>query len=247
MALYRLDKYLADAGIGTRTEIKNYIKKGFVCVNGEIAKKPDCKVNSDTDAVSFQGNDIILSHYEYYILNKPSGYVSATKDNTAPTVMELIESRRKDLTPVGRLDKDTEGLLLITNDGELSHFLLSPKRHVDKTYFALVSGIMNEEDVKAFEDGLYIGDPDWEQALPATLEIKDIHTEENLSEIYITIHEGKFHQIKRMVKAVGKEVKYLKRTKFGPLSLPANLELGQSRPLSEEELHLLRECVGKSL
>ena len=247
MALYRLDKYLADAGIGTRTEIKNYIKKGFVYVNGETAKKPDCKVNSDTDTVSFQGNNISLSPYEYYILNKPSGYVSATKDNTAPTVMELIETRRKDLAPVGRLDKDTEGLLLITNDGALSHFLLSPKRHVDKTYFALVSGIMNEEDVKAFEDGLYIGDPDWEQALPATLEIKNIQTEENKSEVYITIHEGKFHQIKRMVKAVGKEVTYLKRTRFGPLSLPTNLELGQSRPLTKEELLLLKESIGNSL
>lgn len=241
MTTLRLDKYLADAGIGTRTEIKSYIKKGFVTLNGEIAKKPDSKINPEADEVFFHNERIQLSLFEYYILNKPSGYVSATKDNTAPTVLSLIESNRKDLFPVGRLDKDTEGLLLITNDGALSHRLLAPKRHVDKTYYAIVEGIMTETDVTAFKDGLVIGDEDLDVAMPATLSILDVNETENRSHVSITIQEGKFHQVKRMIQAVGKKVTYLQRTAFGPLTLPKDLPLGAHRPLTKEEVEMLQK------
>lgn len=239
MAQSRLDKYLADAGIGTRSQIKSYIKKGQVSVNNEIVHKPDIKISLGEDTVTYNGTPICLTSYEYYILNKPAGYVSATKDNTAPTVLELIDSQRKDLFPVGRLDKDTEGLLIISNDGALSHRLLSPKHHVEKTYFAKVNGIVTSEDILLFENGLYIGDEDLDTALPAKLTIKDINIEENSCSILLTITEGKFHQVKRMVHAVGKEVTYLKRVSFGTLTLPDTLELGQARPLTEEELSSL--------
>lgn len=244
MALFRLDKYLADAGIGTRSEIKTYIKKGFVTVNNIIAKKPDVKVNPETDIIKYHEEIICISSYEYYILNKPAGYVSATKDNTAPTVLSLIKEGRKDLFPVGRLDKDTEGLLLITNDGELSHKLLSPKRHVDKTYYAVTKGIMDDNDITAFQNGLVIGDEDLDVALPAKLNIlKTENGEKDLSYIEVTLQEGKFHQVKRMVQAVGKKVIYLKRISFGSLSLPCDLALGEYRALTEAELTKLWDCV----
>lgn len=240
MALLRIDKYLADAGIGTRSEIKTYIKKGFVQVNDSTVKKPDIKVDPDTDIIQFQNKTIRISSYEYYILNKPKGYVSATKDNTAPTVLSLIKEGRKDLFPVGRLDKDTEGLLLITNDGELSHKLLSPKKHVDKTYYAAIEGIVNEDDIKAFQNGLEIGDEDLKVALPAKLTILSTDTEKNLSYIEVTLQEGKFHQVKRMFQAVGKKVTYLKRISFGSLTLPEDLKLGEYRALTDDELATLK-------
>lgn len=243
MSLFRLDKYLADAGIGTRSEIKTYIKKGFVSVNNIPAGKPDIKINSETDIIQFQDQVIQLSDYEYYLLNKPAGYVSATKDNTAPTVMSLIQSRRQDLFPVGRLDKDTEGLLLITNDGELSHRLLSPKRHVDKTYYAIIEGIVTSKDVAAFEKGLVIGDTDLNIALPARLTIlKTDNSEKNLSYIEVTIQEGKFHQVKRMFQAIGKKVTYLQRISFGSLVLPKDLAPGDYRMLTKEEITSLKNC-----
>ncbi len=241
MSTFRLDKYLADAGIGTRTEVKNYIKKGFVTVNGEIAKKPDIKVSSETDVVTFQNTPIGLAEFEYYLLNKPAGYVSATKDNTAPTVLSLIKSNRKDLFPVGRLDKDTEGLLLITNDGALSHKLLSPRHHVDKTYYAKVGGIITSEDIATFEKGVEIGDEDLNIAMPAKLVVQRIDNEQALSHVEVTIQEGKFHQVKRMFQAVGKKVIYLKRIAFGSITLPTDLPLGSYRPLSEEEIKMLQE------
>lgn len=242
MALMRIDKFLANAGIGTRSEIKNYIKKGVVQVNGELIQKSDIKVDTSKDSVTFQNERINMEDFEYYMLNKPAGYVSATKDNTAPTVLSLIESRRLDLFPVGRLDKDTEGLLLITNDGVLSHKLLSPRHHVDKTYYAIVEGKVDEQDIRLFSQGLVIGDEDLNIALPAKLSIAaDYNMEENLSYINITIQEGKFHQIKRMFQAVGKKVIYLKRISFGGLTLPENLSLGEYRRLTEAELELLRK------
>lgn len=239
MSQFRLDKYLADAGIGTRSQIKSYIKKGLVQVNQETVIRPETKIDTDFDSISFQGQPIQMSEFEYYLLNKPSGYVSATKDNTAPTVLELIHSSRKDLFPVGRLDKDTEGLLLITNDGALSHRLLSPKRHVNKTYYAKINGIMTQQDVAAFEKGLEIGDEDLQTALPATLKIAQIDEINATSVVFITITEGKYHQVKRMVHACGKEVSYLKRVSFGTLNLPEDLELGSYRPLTEDELQAL--------
>lgn len=261
MALMRLDKYLCDAGIGTRSVIKKELKKGYVTVNNEMIQKPDYKIEPSMDIITYQGETIHLDQYEYYILNKPAGYVSATKDNTAPTVLSLINSHRKDLFPVGRLDKDTEGFLLITNDGALSHRLLSPKRHVSKTYFSIIRGQVNDEDVEAFAKGLEIGDEDFNVALPAVLSyytydvaiknhpwlsdcMKRLDLEpvsDSLSFIEVTLHEGKFHQVKRMFHAVGKEVLYLKRIQFGVLTLPTDLMSGESRPLTQEELVLLAE------
>lgn len=241
MALMRIDKFLADAGIGTRSEIKKYIKKGSVQVNGMPIQKPDIKIETAKDSVTFQNEPIQLDEFEYYLLNKPAGYVSATTDHTAPTVLSLIESRRKDLFPVGRLDKDTEGLLLITNDGALSHRLLSPRHHVDKTYYAIVEGNVNEQDIHLFSQGLVVGDADLNTALPAKLSIvADYNAEKNLSYVNITIQEGKFHQIKRMFQTVGKKVIYLKRISFGALTLPEDLPLGKYRRVTEEELELLK-------
>ena len=241
MAQFRLDKYLADAGIGTRNQVKNYIKKGMVRINDIRATRPEEKIDSVSDMIYFQEQPILMNDLEYYILNKPAGYVSATNDNTSPTVMELISTNRKDLFPVGRLDKDTEGLLLITNDGALAHRLLSPKHHVNKTYYAEIHGIMTVEDVIVFENGLEIGDSDLQRALPALLKIDSINPEANLSYVYITLQEGKYHQVKRMVHAVGKEVLYLKRISFGQLDLPKDLEIGESRPLTDEELICIKE------
>lgn len=240
MPVIRLDKYLADAGTGTRSEVKAYIKKGAITVNNTIVKRPDTKVDSDKDIVSFQGNIVSYTEFEYYLLNKPAGYVSATKDNTAPTVLSLITGSPKDLFPVGRLDKDTEGLLLITNDGVLSHQLLSPKHHVNKTYYAVVEGLVTDKDVIAFEQGLKIGDDDLDIAMPAKLTILETFPEKKLSYINITIQEGKFHQVKRMFAAVGKKVIYLKRIGFGGLTLPENLALGEYRMLSKDEINMLR-------
>lgn len=241
MSTTRLDKYLADAGIGTRSEIKAYIKKGNVLVNQVTATRPELKIDPDTDVIHYDNRLIRLAPYEYYILNKPAGYVSATKDHTAPTVLSLIESQRRDLFPVGRLDKDTEGLLLITNDGALSHRLLSPKYHVDKTYYAIVEGIVDETDIRAFANGLPIGDADLAIALPAKLTIlKTEPSEKPLSYINVTLQEGKFHQVKRMFQAVGKKVLYLKRIRFGALTLPDDLPSGQYRELTEDEILLLK-------
>ena len=234
----RLDKFLADAGIGTRSEVKAKLKKGLVTVNGLPVSRPETQINPDTDTVCFNNTAINYSKYEYYILHKPAGYVTATKDNIFPTVMELIKgSTAKNLAPVGRLDKDTEGLLLITNDGELAHNLLSPKKHVDKTYFAIINTAVNESDVEAFEHGVDIGDD--KLTLPARLEI--ISSAAENSEINLTIHEGRFHQVKRMFHARGKEVIYLKRISMGALAL-GELPKGEFRSLTEEEIQLLKKA-----
>lgn len=240
MAQLRLDKYLADAGIGTRSQIKNYIKKGMVTHNDVIVTKPDIKINTEQDTICFQKTPVAISDYEYYLLNKPAGYVSATRDNTAPTVLDLLANPRKGVAPVGRLDKDTEGLLLLTNDGALSHKLLSPKYHIDKVYYAIVDGIMTPEDILAFQMGLEIGDDDLFTALPSILEIKHINIEEKQSIVHITIQEGKFHQVKRMVHAVGKEVTYLKRISFAGIHLPKDLKPGAYRTLTSEEVSYLK-------
>ena len=234
----RLDKYLADMGIGTRTEVKKAITKGQVRVNEETGKRPEIKIDTEKDHVFYQGQMVAYAEYEYYMLNKPAGVVSATEDKNDSTVLDLIdEKQRKDLFPVGRLDKDTEGLLLITNDGELAHQLLSPKKHVDKVYFAKIDGKVTEEDVRRFAEGLEIGEE--KPPLPAHLEILK---SEEISEIRLTIREGKFHQVKRMFHAVGKEVIYLKRLQMGSLVLDPRLALGEYRELTGQELEALRDC-----
>ena len=233
--MIRLDKYLADMGIGTRTEVKKLIRLGKVKVDDYIVKSPEQKIDTSTQKVFCEGQELGYEEYEYYMLNKPAGYVSATTDAKDKTVLDLIiDKKRKDLFPVGRLDKDTEGLLLITNDGELAHRLLAPKKHVDKLYYAKVEGVVTEEDAKAFAEGVSIGED--EVTRPAVLEILK---SDEISEIHLTIQEGKFHQVKRMFEAVGKKVIYLKRISMGTLQLDENLKLGEYRPLTEEELEHL--------
>ena len=230
--MIRLDKYLAEMGIGPRTEDKKLIRLGKVKVDDYIVKSPEQKIDTSTQKVFCEGQELGYEEYEYYMLNKPAGYVSATTDAKDKTVLDLIiDKKRKDLFPVGRLDKDTEGLLLITNDGELAHRLLAPKKHVDKLYYAKVEGIVTEEDRKAFAEGVDNGED--EVTRPAVLKILK---SAEVSEIHLTIQEGKFHQVKRMFEAVGKKVIYLKRISMGTLYLDENLKLGEYRALTEEEL-----------
>ena len=203
----RLDKLLAHYGVGTRKEVKNYIRNGFVTVNGNIVKKDDFKVDYETDEIVFDGEKIVYKPYVYIMLHKPAGYVSATKDNVHPTVVDLIYGYEQyDLFPVGRLDLDTEGLLLLTNDGDFAHKLLAPSRHHSKLYYARIDGVMNENDVLKFKEGIII---DHYKCQSSYLSI--IKTEGNNSEVFIEIFEGKFHQVKKMVESVGKKVTYLKR------------------------------------
>lgn len=230
--MIRLDKYLADMGVGTRTEVKKLIRQGKVKIGDVVVKSPEQKIDTTTQKVFCVGQEVGYEEYEYYMLNKPAGYVSATTDVKDKTVLDLItDKKRKDLFPVGRLDKDTEGLLLITNDGDLAHRLLAPKKHVDKLYYAKVDGVVTEEDVKVFAEGVNIGED--EMTRPAVLEILK---SDEISEIHLTIQEGKFHQVKRMFEAVGKKVIYLKRISMGTLQLDENMKLGEYRPLTEEEL-----------
>lgn len=235
----RLDKYLAEMGVGTRQEVKKQIRQGKAAVNGTVVKAADTKIDETNDEVTICGRNISYVSYEYYMLNKPAGVVSATEDRRDTTVIDLIkEKKRKDLFPVGRLDKDTEGLLLITNDGDLAHRLLAPKKHVDKVYYAKIDGMVTEEDVKRFAEGIDIGAEEEEMTRPAKLDIMKSAEE---SEIRLTIHEGKFHQVKRMFLAVGKEVTYLKRERMGTLCLDENLKPGEYRLLTEEEIENVRK------
>ena len=235
----RLDKYLTEMGCGTRSQVKKEILKGSVSVNGEIAKKAERKVDTEKDEIIFKGEKIFYAGYEYFMLNKPAGVVSATEDKKERTVIDLIkESKRKDLFPAGRLDKDTEGLLLITNDGQLAHRLLSPKKHVDKIYYAKIKGIVTEEDVRLFEKGVHIGDE--KPTLPADLRILSSDSTAARSEIELIITEGRFHQVKRMFEAVGMKVTFLRRIAMGELKIDESLPTGAYRSLSEEEVSLLR-------
>ena len=221
----RLDKFLADAGAGTRSEVKKMIQKGQVQINGIPVKKPEQKVNEE-DKVMLLGQEIgAAPEFVYYILHKPAGYISATEDVREKTVLELIPDKRKGLFPVGRLDKDTEGLLLITDDGVLAHNLLSPRKHVNKVYYALVDGAVTDADVEAMEKGVDIGGE--KVTLPAKLEILSVkrisqEPEKWQSEIYLTICEGKFHQVKRMMEAVGKKVVYLRANCNGTSHIAGN-------------------------
>lgn len=225
----------------TRSQVKKDISKGQVLVNGLSAKMPEPGLISEKDQVSYLGQAVTYAEYEYYMLNKPAGVVSATEDRHDRTVLDLIDTKqRKDLFPVGRLDKDTEGLLLITNDGALAHRLLSPKSHVDKVYFARVEGKVTAEDVLLFQKGVDIGEP--ALTLPARLEILSSDT---ISEIRLTIREGKFHQVKRMFESVGKKVLYLKRLSMGTLVLDSSLPPGAYRTLTAEEIGSLQTISKK--
>ncbi|MDO4805334.1 MAG: pseudouridine synthase [Lachnospiraceae bacterium] len=232
----RLDKFLADMNAGTRSEIKKAIRKGLVQVDGTMVKNPGEHV-TEASAVSYDGRQIPYEPFSYYMLNKPQGVITATEDRRQQTVLDLLPAdRRRDLSPVGRLDKDTEGLLLITNDGDLNHRLLSPRSHVGKRYFARIQGVVDTKDVEAFANGLLL--PDGLRCLPAKLEIL---SSGETSEIEIVIEEGKFHQIKRMFEAVGKRVIYLKRLSMGSLTLDPALPTGQWRRLTETEVRNLKD------
>lgn len=229
----RLDKLLANYGIGTRKEVKAIIRKGRVRVNGIVIKKDDFKVDHEADEIVFDDQLIEYRPYVYLMLNKPAGYVSATKDNVHPTVIELIMGYENyDLFPVGRLDLDTEGLLLITNDGDFSHKLLAPSRNHAKVYYADVAGVMDEIDVQAFKEGIIL-DTGY-KCKPANLEI--VRVNEGACRVKIEIFEGKFHQVKKMIEACGKKVTYLMRASIRNLELDRSLQLGDFRELSDAEL-----------
>ena len=231
--IVRVDKILSELGFGSRQEIKKYVKAGKVRINDNIVKKPEEKLNSEKDKLYFEGKEVEVEEFETFILYKPAGYVCATKDNVHKTVMELIDSKRKNIVPVGRLDLDTEGILILTNDGGLNHRLVSPSSHVDKTYYAVFEGKLDENAVEMTKNGLDIGEG--EVSKPAKLEIISDN------EILLTIHEGKFHQVKRMVKALGGEVTYLKRVAFGGLRLDdLKLNKGESRKITEIEMEMLK-------
>lgn len=229
----RLDKFLCDTAGLTRTEAKNAVKKGQIAVNGQVQKAADFKVKENTDTVTFQGKPLSYAAFHYYMLHKPAGVITATEDKKENTVMDILrEEKVKNLFPVGRLDKDTEGLLLITDDGELAHNLLSPKKHVDKEYLVKVRDSISEEDCRKLSEGVDIGDE--KPTAPAKVE----RVAEK--EVLLTIREGRFHQVKRMLQAVGNEVLYLKRLSMGSLRLPEDLEKGAYRPLSEEEIYKIK-------
>ncbi len=229
----RLDKFLCDTAGLTRTEAKNAVRKGQIAVNGQVQKAADFKVKENEDTVTFQGKPLSYAAFHYYILHKPAGVITATEDKKESTVMDILkEEKVKNLFPVGRLDKDTEGLLLITDDGELAHNLLSPKKHVDKEYLVKARDSISEEDCKKLSEGVDIGDE--KPTAPAKVE----RVAEK--EILLTIREGRFHQVKRMLQAVGNEVVYLKRLSMGSLRLPEDLEKGAYRPLSEEEIYKIK-------
>lgn len=229
----RLDKMLAHCGYGSRKQVKEFIRKGYVMVNGEIITDDDYKVNEERDEVIIAEEEVAYENNIYLMLNKPDGYVSATYDSYDPTVLDLIsgyDTRR--LFPVGRLDKDTTGLLLITNDGRLAHRLLAPKNHVDKIYYLKYSGEFKESYHKQFENGITL--EDGYKCMPA--KFIPLGNQEG----QILIREGKYHQVKRMMQAVNCEVTYLKRIQFGSLKLDEALKEGSFRPLTEQEIEDLR-------
>ena len=232
----RLDKLLSELKIGSRSRVKEEIRRGSVTVNGQKETDPGRKVDENNDVICVHGERVSYQKFYYYMLNKPAGVVSATSDQRERTVLDLVSAgdRRDDLFPVGRLDKDTEGLLLLTNDGELAHRLLAPRRHVDKTYYVRIAHELSEEEVSLLEHGVDIG----EEKLTLPGKVERIAE----SEILLTIHEGRFHQVKRMLSAVGNEVLFLRRITFGGLVLDEKLAPGAYRELTESEVEVLHEA-----
>ena len=234
----RLDRFLTEMTSLSRTQAREAAKRGRILVNGVPVRRTEEKILPGTDRVSVDGEEILYTAQEYYMLNKPAGVVSATEDERYSTVLDLIgEKKRKDLFPVGRLDLDTEGLLLITNDGAMAHRLLSPRRHVDKVYLTRYEGTLPADAAERFERGIVL--EDGTETLPAVLEF--LEGDEAGGQARLTIREGKFHQVKRMMEAVGCRVVYLKRLSMGSLVLDENLKPGQYRPLTKQELEDLRQ------
>ena len=254
--LIRLDKLLADAGFGTRSQVRGYIKKKCVTVDGQPAQGPEQKVDITSVSVEVNGQPVFYETESYYILNKPSGILSASRDGREKTVVDLIpEPKRRDLFPVGRLDRDTVGLLLITNDGRLSNRLLAPGKHVEKTYCAIVAGELPENLTEIFAEGIDIGD----DALTASSGVNvleavereeyltcctengisapaEVEEGEALHRVEVVLTEGRYHEIKRMFEALGCRVVFLERTAMAGLTLPADLARGQARKITKEEL-----------
>ena len=238
----RLDKFLVACAVGSRTEVKNLLKAGRVTVNGKKEKSAKLQIDEETDEICFDGQKLDYEEFVYYMMNKPQGVISATEDPKHKTVLDLMDdyARAKEVFPVGRLDIDTHGLLLLTNDGKLAHALLSPKHHVDKIYLAQINGVMTDADVETFAKGIPLKDFSCQ---PAKLELVSIDREKEESLVRVTIAEGKFHQVKRMVAYCGKEVVDLQRLTMGTLILDENLKRGEWRRLSKEGLEGLLEGV----
>ena len=234
----RLDKFLVESGLGSRSQVKQLLKKSQVWVNGAAVTSAKIQIDERSDQIVVDGQTLVYEKFVYYLLNKPKGVISATEDDRHKTVLDLLDdaARQKEVFPVGRLDVDTHGLLLLTNNGQLSHAMLSPKRHVAKVYQAQVAGLMDQADVKRFAQGIELKDFTCQ---PAQLEIIERDEGAQTSLVRITLSEGKFHQVKRMVLACGKEVTDLQRLSMGPLQLDPNLDLGQWRRLTEEEMQSL--------
>lgn len=235
----RLDKVLANSGYGSRKEVKKLIKDGAVEVDGKVIKSSDIQVDINIQNIKINGSRLEYKKYIYLMMNKPDGVVSATFDNYDETVIDLLGQFEASFEPfpVGRLDKDTVGLLILTNDGDLNHKLISPKWHVDKVYYAEIDKAVTEEDIEAFKEGVIL--EDGYKCMPAKLEI--IKADSNGSEVLVTIQEGKFHQVKRMFISRNEEVVYLKRLRFGAIELDDSLKEGEYRELSEDELQKLKE------
>lgn len=233
----RIDKILGHMGIGSRKEIKEFAKKGLIKINGSVIKSSDFKVDPESDIIEYMNSVIEYREFIYIMMNKPQGLISSTDDPRESLVIDLLDDYYKNFKPfpIGRLDKDTEGLLLISNDGKLAHDLLSPKKKVGKTYYVQVMGYVDEEHVEKFKEGILLDDG--YNTLPANLEIL---VSDNISKVNLTIMEGKYHQVKRMFGALGMRVTYLKRISMGELLLDLTLEPGEYRELREEEISLLK-------
>ncbi|WP_414046989.1 pseudouridine synthase [Macrococcus equi] len=234
----RLDKFLSNHGLGSRKDVKLLLKKKFVRVNDVIVTKSDIKINPEQDEIMVQGEVIHFEPYIYLMLNKPAGVISSTQDKER-TVIDLITNyQHYELHPVGRLDKDTEGLLILTNDGNFTHDVLSPKKHVNKTYYARINGLVTNETIMQFAQGLTLDDG--YHTMPGELTIISADAQNMTSEIELVIQEGKFHQVKRMFESVNMKVTYLKRIKMGELLLDNNLAKGDYRKLTQDEINLVR-------
>lgn len=232
--MIRVDKYLTDCGTGTRSEVKKLIQKGRISINGTVIKDPGTKIDLDKDIVCNNNEPVLYEQFRYFMLNKPMGCVSATKDNLSATVLDILKNENtKGLFPVGRLDKDTEGLLLITNDGMLAHNLLSPKKHVEKLYYVEADKKLSDENMTEMENGVDIGDE--KLTLPSKIEF--VGDSQNKYCYNLSIKEGRFHQVKRMFEAFGSNVTYLKRLNMGSLILDDDLLPGEYRKLSEDEIN----------
>lgn len=234
----RLDKIISNLGYGSRKDVKSFVKKGLIEVDGVVVKDNGISVDPEKSIIKVNGEEVLYRKFVYLMMNKPDGVISATHDSKDETVIDLLELDHQvfEPFPIGRLDKDTVGLLLLTNDGDLNHRLISPKWHVDKVYYAKIDKKVDEKDITAFKNGITLDDG--YKCMEAKLEI--LNSSDEGSEIRLTIQEGKFHQVKRMFEAVGKKVTYLKREEFGGLLLDPDLQEGEYRELTDEELALLK-------